>query len=104
MKMSSLACSPSRLTNVRPFTSACFVPGDHTYFKLRTTYDVFDRQGNKIREGCQAESTIDLRDHFGSYLSTTRGHCYTLNVKVQPTYLYVLSEPDLDNPTLTIDN
>lgn len=82
----------------------CFVPGDHTYFKLRSTYDVFDRQGNKIREGCQAESTIDLRDHFGSYLSTTRGHCYTLTVMVQPTYLYVLSEPDLDNPTLTIDN
>ena len=82
----------------------CFVPGDHTYFKLRSTYDVFDRQGNKIREGCQAEITIDLRDHFGSYLSTTRGHCYTLTVKVQPTYLYVLSEPDLDNPTLTIDN
>ena len=82
----------------------CFVPGDHTYFKLRSTYDVFDLQGNKIREGCQAENTIDLRAKFGSYLSTTRGHCYTYTVKVQPTYLYVLSEPDLNNPTITIDN
>ena len=79
----------------------CFVPGDHTYFKLRSTYDVFDLQGNKIREGCQAENTIDLRNHFGGSLTTTRGHCYTFTFKVQPTYLYVLSEPDLDNPTVT---
>ncbi|MBR2237209.1 MAG: hypothetical protein IJ887_04945 [Prevotella sp.] len=87
----------------------CFVPGDHTYFKLRSTYDVFDKnvtnahpEGNLIREGCQSENTIDLRDFFGERLTTTRGHCYTFTFTVQPTYLYVLSEPDLDNPTVTM--
>ncbi|MBR3480011.1 MAG: hypothetical protein IKH32_04850 [Prevotella sp.] len=90
----------------------CFVPGDHTYFKLRSTYDVFDRNQKKdangkpvynlIREGCQSENTIDLRDFFGERLTTTRGHCYTFTFTVQPTYLYVLSEPDLDNPTVTM--
>lgn len=96
----------------------CFVPGVNTYFKLRSTYDVYDKnvtethpEGNLIRQGCQAENTIDLRDKFGSYMDydnntgiyrTRRGYCYTYNIKVQPTYLYMLSEPDVDNPTITI--
>ncbi len=87
-----------------------FVPGDMKYFKLRSTYDVFDKnvtnahpEGNLIREGCQAENTIDLRKKFGSYLSTTRGSSYSYTITVQPTYLYMLSEPDLDNPTVTIN-
>ena len=82
----------------------CFVPGDHVYFKLRSTYDVYDRQKNLIREHCQAENSIDLRTKFGSFISTTRGHSYSYTIKVQPTYLYVLSEPDLDNPTVEIEN
>lgn len=95
----------------------CFVPGVNTYFKLRSTYDVYDKntssdpKGNLIRQGCQAENTIDLRDKFGSYMDyengkyrTRRGYCYTYNIKVQPTYLYMLSEPDVDNPTITVEN
>ena len=27
-----------------------------------------------------------------------------VNLTVNPTYLYVLSEPDLDNPTITVEN
>ena len=99
----------------------CFVPGDNTYFKLRSTYDVYDKNvnkdtggnpildedgepvGNLIRKDCQAENTIDLRKWFGNDLMTTRGHSYSLTITVLPTYLYVLSDPDLDNPTLTIN-
>ena len=29
-----------------------------------------------------------------------RGHCYSITMTVQPTYLYMLSEPDMDNPTV----
>lgn len=97
-----------------------FVPGDNTYFKLRSTYDVYDKNvnkngngepildedgepvGNLIRQGCKAENTIDLRKWFGNDLVTTRGHSYSLTMTVQPTYLYVLSDPDLDNPTVVI--
>lgn len=81
----------------------CFVPGDHTYFKLRTTYDVYDRQGNLIRQRCQAENSFDLRSKFDSYMKTVRGHSYDYTIEVKPTYLYVLSEPDLDNPTVKIN-
>ena len=89
----------------------CFVPGDYHHFKLRSTYDVYDNNrttqhpdGNLIRQGCQAENGFDLTTKFGNDLVVTRGHSYSYTITVQPTYLYMLSEPDLDNPSLTIDN
>ena len=83
----------------------CFVPGENTYFRLRTTYDVFDREGSPIRQQCQAENTIDLRGRFDQdLLSASRGHCFSYTIKVQPTYAYVLSKNDLDNPDLTLSN
>ena len=121
-------------TTVATSFMGCFVPGDNTYFKLRSTYDVYDKKlnyekeangeykrdehgelipirdkdgqpvGNLIRKDCQAENTIDLKKWFGNDLTTTRGHSYSLTLTVQPTYLYMLSEPDLDNPTLIISN
>lgn len=88
-----------------------FVPGDNVYFKLRSTYDVYDKnvttehpEGNLIRERCQAENSFDLRMKFGSFLTTTRGHSYSYTITVEPTYIYMLSEPDLDNPTMVISN
>ena len=89
----------------------CFVPGDYRHFKLRSTYDVYDNNsttqhpdGNLIRQGCQAENGFDLTTKFGNDLVVTRGHSYSYTITVQPTYLYMLSEPDLDNPSITIDN
>ena len=87
-----------------------FKTGVSTYFKLRTTYDVYDKnvttdhpEGNLIRKGCQAENMIDLRKKF-LINGTEHGKCFSYSVKVQPTYLYMLSEPDLDNPTVKIEN
>ena len=83
----------------------CFVPGQNTYFQLRTTYNVYDRQGNKIREGCVAENAIDLRSIFSMTATQLEaGHRYNVSITVKPTYLYVLSEPDLDNPTVSIEH
>lgn len=98
----------------------CFVPGQNTYFKLRTTYDVYDKNPqrddsgniilvdekpvyNLIREGCEAENKINLNSLF-STTGSLRGQMFQITIKVVPTYLYVLSEPDLDNPTMTIGN
>ena len=79
----------------------CFVPGCK-YFKLRCTYDVYDNDNNLIRQGCEAENDFDLDSKFGNEAHVMRGHCYSYSITVQPTYLYVLSEPDMDNPTVTI--
>ena len=79
-----------------------FVPKTSSYYKLISTYDVYDTNDNLIRQDCTAENKIDPRKQFNQ-TSLNRGYIYTLRFTVRPTYLYVLSEPDLDNPTMTIN-
>ena len=61
---------------------------------LVSTYDVYDSKGNLIRQNCSATNTLP------DNLQVNRGERMQLNMTVEPTYLYVLSEPDLDNPTI----
>lgn len=77
--------------------NACFAPVLSENLTLVSTYDVYDSKGNLIREDCTA--TNKLPD-----LDALRGQRVQVNMIVNPTYLYVLSDPDLDNPSLTIDN
>lgn len=74
-------------------------------FTLTTTYDVYDKKGNLIRKGCTAENKIDIGHLFLIYNENAiqPGYLFTINLKVQPTYLYMLSEPDLDNPKIEIE-
>lgn len=80
----------------------CFVPGRCTLFELTSKYDVYDRKGNLIRQNCEAVNTIDASGFYGIN-DLKAGDIYTIDLKIQPTYLYVLSDPDLDNPTITIN-
>ena len=73
---------------------ACFAPDLDNDLTLVCTYDVYDRYGNKIAERTTPNK---LRN-----LNTVRGQRVTLNLNIAPTYLGVLSEPDLDNPTIKI--
>jgi hypothetical protein len=77
--------------------NACFAPTLSDNLTLVSTYDVYDRKGNLIRENSTA--TNKLPD-----LAAVRGQRIQLNMTVNPTYLYVLSDPDLDNPTIKIEN
>lgn len=79
-----------------------FVPNVNSYFKLISTYDVYDTKGNLVRKNCVAENKIDPFSIFQT-VSLGRRKLYTLNLTIEPTYLYVLSEPDLDNPTVTVE-
>jgi hypothetical protein len=76
----------------------CFVPGQCASFRLKTTYDVYDRKGNLIRKQCTAENTFSI----STISEMVAGDVYTLHITVNPTFLYVLSDPDLDNPTFEI--
>ena len=62
---------------------------------LTTSDDVYDRYGNRVRANCTATNKLPI-------LEATRGQRLQLNLTVSPTYLYVLSDPDLDNPTIKI--
>ena len=74
----------------------CFVPTLGNDLTLVTTYDVYDRKGNKIAERTVSNKLPNL--------NVARGDLMTLLLTVNPTYLGVLSDPDLDNPPIRIDN
>lgn len=76
--------------------SCCFAPGLSNNLTLVTTYDVYDRYNNKIREDCQATNQLPN-------LGAVRGECWTINLNVAPTYLGQLSEKDLDDLTFTVN-
>ena len=70
---------------------------------VKSTYDVYDRKGNLVRSDCTAENKLVFSTIFGSSVNITKGVQYQLQMKVTPTYLYMLSEPDLDNPTVVVN-
>lgn len=69
---------------------ACFAPTLSANLTLFSTYDVYDSKGNLIRANCEATNKIPN-------LEASRGQRVQLNLKVDPTYLYVMSDKDLDN-------
>ncbi len=83
-----------------PFGLGCYVPDTDVTdgMTLITTYDIYDRNGNLIRKDCTATNQVAnlLAGH-------TRGQRVTLRISVEPTYLYQLSDPDMDNPTFTVN-
>ena len=68
-----------------------------TYMTLTCTYDVCsaDDTHNVIRENCTASNKMRV-------LGMEHGKKNTVTVTIAPTYLYVLTDPDLDNPTIYI--
>ena len=68
-----------------------------TKYVMETHYDVYDKEDNLIRENQTATNNLSLSD-----LTLEQGKKYTITITVAPTYLYVLSDPDLDNPTFTL--
>ena len=95
-------------TPSEPLSSACFAVFSSSEdkinsLKLKSTYDVYDRKGNKIVENRESVNALDVNALFGS-TTPDRGIRQPVKLKVNPTYLYILSDPDLDNPTITISN
>jgi hypothetical protein len=75
--------------------TCCFVPTLANDLSLITTYDVYDRKTKKISERTATNKLPNI--------TIARGKRMTMTLTVQPTYLYVLSDNDLDNPTITIN-
>ena len=94
--------SGTTLTTTYTDYKGCFAPTGSNKFLLRSTYDVYDKQGNITRSNCTADNVLDVPKLFIPELIVQRGKMYTVNLTVQPSYLYVLSDPDLDNPTIKL--
>lgn len=73
---------------------ANLINGDVT---MHCIYDVYDKSGNLTRANCVTENKLPPLTIVG------HGERTVLRLTVNPTYLYVLSDADLDNPSLTIE-
>ena len=80
-----------------------FMPLGVTSLVLTSVYDVYDTKGNLIRQDSKATNTIRISDLLTGQTTTRRGSRYTVNMTINPTYLYMLSDPDLDSPTVEIE-
>ena len=89
-------------TDFKPFIGH-FMPDGITTLVLTSVYDVYDTQGNLIRKDCKATNTMKLSELLTGQVTTRRGSRYTINMTIKPTYLYMLSEPDLNNPTVEVE-
>lgn len=79
----------------------CLFTANGAYLSVETTYDVYDRDktqvhGNLIRANCKATNKIQVS-------GMAPGVRKMLTLTVAPTYLYMLSDPDLDNPTVHVN-
>lgn len=82
-----------------------FVPKSNvaSQLMLQCTYDVYDKEvtqakpdGNLVRHNCVAVNKLPA-------IAAGANRRTLLTLTVKPTYLYVLSEPDLDSPTINIE-
>ena len=94
-----------RELNATSFTEIgyCLAPYDQQWFRLTTKYDVLNRNGSLIRsdKAINKFNTTQLKtQHFQG---TKPGVEHTIYITVTPTYLYQLSDPDLDNPTVVVN-
>ena len=82
----------------------CLAPGDQRWFRLTTVYEVYDRENKLIRTNTATNTfnTANFKEH--KITNTNPGLDHTIQIIVNPTYLYVLSDSDLDNPPFVINN
>jgi len=78
--------------------SACFAPGVADGLILTCVYNVYDKAGNDLGERTAVNSLSNVVT-TGTLL---HGQRRPIVLKVTPTYLYILSDEDLDNPTIKI--
>lgn len=83
----------------------CFAPGTSDEYDLVTTYDIYDKQDNLVRKDCTATNRISHTVMgIAKEISTLKaGEVYTVDLLIKPTYLYVMSDPDLADPRFVIE-
>lgn len=64
---------------------------------MTCTYNVYTADGNTLVGNRTAVNNLS------SIVGLTSGRKRKIKISVEPTYLYILADPDLDNPTITID-
>lgn len=79
-----------------PLVTECYVLPCLTGLTLKCTYDVYDKKGVLLQKDCTVENNLL------NWVSMTPGVRTMLSLAVNPTYLYILSDNDLNNPSINI--
>lgn len=96
-------------TDKQQFGTYYFVPdavnrSSSNLMTLTVTYNVYDKNGTLTREHQTATNAkIALHKVNNVAQATQVAHEYTANVKVVPSYLYVLSDGDMQNPYIVLN-
>lgn len=67
---------------------------------MTVTYDVYDTKGQLVRPDAEATNKMQIKVSGNTLANLEAGKNYQLNIRIVPTYLYVLS--DNDEPVLII--
>jgi hypothetical protein len=96
--------TPLLLTNSYQEAGSCLAPGDQRWFRLTTVYDVYDRDNKLIRTNTATNTFNTANFKEKTITNTNPGLYHTIQIIVNPTYLYVLADSDLDDPQFDINN
>lgn len=61
---------------------------------MTVTYDVYDTEGQLVRPGAEATNKMQIKVSGITLAKLDAGKNYQLNIRIVPTYLYVLSDND----------
>ena len=86
------------------------MPQDVNTLIVTWKYDIYDKNPKKdsdgnliynlVRKDSEATNTLPLSKVINGFTALERGKKYSIRLTVKPTYLYVMSDDDLNNPGL----
>lgn len=79
--------------------TAYFTPGVQSGLSIESTYDVYDKEDHLVSENRQAVNSL-----AAPLAGLLRAQKRIITLTVNPTYLYILSNWDINNPEFIISN
>ena len=96
-----VAADPTKEFNIAGYFTPT-IDGIGDSFSIICTFDVYDKEGNLVRQLATATNTLpSIKNLLEGRRPLARGEKNVVAITVNPTYLYQLSDPDLDNPSIS---
>ena len=92
-KAAALACGACYVCPAQPIAG----------LNMTVTYDVYDTKGQLVRLDAEATNKMKIKVDGNTLAKLDAGKNYQLNIRIVPTYLYVLSDND-EESVLTIND
>ena len=84
--------------------TACFASSIASSLSVECEYDVYDKPTTGTPNKLAHRKAVNSLKEVITPGSLLQGKKRTIKLNVAPTYLYILSDADLDNPVITVSN